>query len=63
MDQRRIEDLTCIHMCTSTEESKRRAPGLEDMQRLKEEHALQMSLLLAEQEEEQRHFRLVSTWN
>lgn len=31
--------------------------------RLEEEHALQMSLLLAEQEKEQQRLRLVSTWN
>lgn len=31
--------------------------------RLEEEHVLQMSLLLAEQEKEQQRLRLVSTWN
>lgn len=38
--------------------------ALEDMQRrLEEEHALQMSLLLAEQEKEQQRLRQVSIWN
>ncbi|KAM6914054.1 centriolar coiled-coil protein of 110 kDa [Lycodopsis pacificus] len=42
-----------------TEETQRRALALEDMQRcLEEEHALQMSLLLAEQEKEQQHLCL-----
>ncbi|XP_008284812.1 centriolar coiled-coil protein of 110 kDa [Stegastes partitus] len=42
-----------------TEESQWRAQALEDMQRrLEEEHALQMSLLLAEQEKEQQRLRL-----
>ncbi|XP_054616679.1 centriolar coiled-coil protein of 110 kDa-like [Dunckerocampus dactyliophorus] len=42
---------------TNTEETQRRT--LEDMQRqLEEEHALQMSVLLAEQEKEQQHLRL-----
>ncbi|KAK2833472.1 hypothetical protein Q5P01_017361 [Channa striata] len=44
---------------SKTEETQRRAQALEDMQRrLEEEHALQMSLLLAEQEKEQQHLRL-----
>lgn len=43
----------------STVETQRRAQALEDMQRrLEEEHALQMSLLLAEQEREQQRLRL-----
>lgn len=43
------------------EETQRRAQVLEDMQRrLEEAHAFQMSLLLAEQEKEQRCLRLVS---
>ncbi|XP_054464126.1 centriolar coiled-coil protein of 110 kDa-like [Anoplopoma fimbria] len=42
-----------------TEETQRRALVLEDMQRhLEEEHAMQMSLLLAEQEKEQQHLCL-----
>ncbi|XP_038556361.1 centriolar coiled-coil protein of 110 kDa-like [Micropterus salmoides] len=42
-----------------TEETQRRARALEDMQRrLEEEHALQMSLLLAEQEKEQQRLCL-----
>ncbi|KAM9346584.1 centriolar coiled-coil protein of 110 kDa [Symphorus nematophorus] len=42
-----------------TEDTQRRAQALEDMQRrLEEEHAMQMSLLLAEQEKEQQRFRL-----
>lgn len=54
----------CIYLCLSTEETQRRAHALEDMQRrLEEEHALQMSLLLAEQEKEQHRLRLVRTWN
>ncbi|XP_031168794.1 centriolar coiled-coil protein of 110 kDa isoform X2 [Sander lucioperca] len=49
---------------SKTEETQRRAQALEDMQRrLEEEHVLQMSLLLAEQEKEQQRLRLVSTWN
>ncbi|XP_042247926.1 centriolar coiled-coil protein of 110 kDa-like [Thunnus maccoyii] len=44
---------------SKTEETQRRAQALEDMQRrLEEEHALQMSLLLAEQEKEQQRLRL-----
>ncbi|XP_044037097.1 centriolar coiled-coil protein of 110 kDa-like [Siniperca chuatsi] len=44
---------------SKTEETQRRAQTLEDMQRrLEEEHALQMSLLLAEQEKEQQRLRL-----
>ncbi|KAM7372002.1 hypothetical protein PAMP_009201 [Pampus punctatissimus] len=47
---------------SKTEETQRRAQALEDMQRrLEEEHALQMSLLLAEQEKEQHRLRLVLT--
>lgn len=43
----------------TAEETQRRAQALEDMQRrLEEEHALQMSLLLAEQEKEQQRLRL-----
>ncbi|KAF3700188.1 Centriolar coiled-coil protein of 110 kDa Centrosomal protein of 110 kDa [Channa argus] len=46
-------------LCTSAEETQRRAQALEDMQRrLEEEHALQMSLLLAEQEKEQQRLSL-----
>lgn len=41
------ENLRCTHM-------------LEGMQRLEEEHALQMSLLLAQQEREQQRLCLVS---
>lgn len=53
----------CV-FCTSTEDTERRAHALEDMQRrLEEEHALQMSLLLAEQEKQQHCLRLVSKWN
>ncbi|XP_067333543.1 centriolar coiled-coil protein of 110 kDa-like isoform X2 [Channa argus] len=44
---------------SKTEETQRRAQALEDMQRrLEEEHALQMSLLLAEQEKEQQRLSL-----
>ncbi|XP_020514838.2 centriolar coiled-coil protein of 110 kDa [Labrus bergylta] len=44
---------------SKTEETQRRAQALEDMQRcLEEEHALQMSLLLVEQEREQQRLRL-----
>ncbi|KAK5885006.1 hypothetical protein CesoFtcFv8_018764 [Champsocephalus esox] len=44
---------------SKTEETQRRAQALEDMQRrLEEEHALQMSLLLAEQEKEQQRLCL-----
>ncbi|KAM8724610.1 centriolar coiled-coil protein of 110 kDa isoform 3-T4 [Acanthopagrus schlegelii] len=44
---------------SETQETQRRAQALEDMQRrLEEEHALQMSLLLAEQEKEQHRLRL-----
>ncbi|XP_068192911.1 centriolar coiled-coil protein of 110 kDa-like isoform X2 [Antennarius striatus] len=44
---------------TQAEESKRRAHGVEDMQRLlKEDPAFQMSLFLAEQEKEQQHLHL-----
>ncbi|XP_056256393.1 centriolar coiled-coil protein of 110 kDa-like isoform X3 [Seriola aureovittata] len=44
---------------SKTEETHRRAQALEDMQRrLEEEHALQMSLLLAEQEKEQQRLCL-----
>ncbi|XP_072771775.1 uncharacterized protein [Nerophis lumbriciformis] len=43
----------------NTEETQRRAEVLEDIQkRLEEEHALQMSVLLAEQEKEQQRLRL-----
>lgn len=53
-----------VCLCTLSEETQRRAQALEDMQRhLEEEHALQMSLLLAEQEKEQHRLCLVSTWN
>lgn len=46
---------------SSAEETQRRAQALEDMQRhLEEEHALQMSMLLVEQEKEQQRLRLVS---
>lgn len=53
-------------MCifSGTEETQRRAQTLEDIQRrLEEEHALQMSLLLAEQEKEQQRLCLVNIWN
>ncbi|XP_070704760.1 centriolar coiled-coil protein of 110 kDa-like [Pempheris klunzingeri] len=44
---------------SKTEETQRRAQALEDMQRrLEEEHALQMSLLLVEQEKEQQRLQL-----
>ncbi|KAF7654115.1 hypothetical protein LDENG_00073860 [Lucifuga dentata] len=44
---------------SKAEETQRRAQVLEDMQRrLEEEHALQMSLLLGEQEKEQHRLRL-----
>lgn len=60
----KINGFLCIYLCTSAEETQRRAQALEDMQRrLEEEHALQMSLLLAEQEKEQQRLRLVSTRN
>lgn len=53
-----------MYLCTSAEDTQRRAQALEDMQRrLEEEHALQMSLLLAEQEKEQQRLRLVSIWS
>lgn len=43
-----------------TEETQRRVQALEDMQRrLEEEHALQMSLLLAEQEKAQQRLHVV----
>uniref|UniRef100_A0A3B4GQ94 Centriolar coiled-coil protein 110 n=1 Tax=Pundamilia nyererei TaxID=303518 RepID=A0A3B4GQ94_9CICH len=49
---------------TGEYENQWRAQALEDMQRrLEKEHALQMSLLLAEQEKEQQRLLLVSTWN
>lgn len=49
-----------LHLFVSAEETQRRAQALEDMQRrLEEEHALQMSLLLAEQEKEQQRLCLV----
>lgn len=52
----------CLH--TWAEETHRSEQALEDMQRrLEEEHALQIALLLAEQEKEQQHLCLVSTWN
>lgn len=52
----------CVHLCT--EENLRCTHTLEDMQRrLEEEHALQMSLLLAQQEREQQRLCLVSMWN
>lgn len=58
----KINDFMCIYLCT--EETQRRAQALEDIQRhLEEEHALQMSLLLAEQEKEQQRLCLVSIWN
>lgn len=55
-----------VKMCmyVFTEEIQRRAQALEDMQRrLEEEHALQISLLLAEQEKEQQRLHMVSSWN
>ncbi|KAL0993414.1 hypothetical protein UPYG_G00107500 [Umbra pygmaea] len=43
---------------SKTEEAQQRVRALEEMQRrLEEEHALQMSLLMAEQEREQQHLR------
>lgn len=52
----------CIYV--GTEETQRRAQTLEDIQRrLEEEHALQMSLLLAEQEKQQQRLCLVHIWN
>lgn len=52
----------CVYLCT--EENLRCTHTLEDMQRrLDEEHALQMSLLLAQQEREQQRLCLVSMWN
>lgn len=53
-------------MCISliTEETQRRVQALEDMQRrLDEEHALQMSLLLAEQEKAQQRLHVVKSCN
>uniref|UniRef100_A0AAY5KZN6 Centriolar coiled-coil protein of 110 kDa-like n=1 Tax=Esox lucius TaxID=8010 RepID=A0AAY5KZN6_ESOLU len=49
----------CLELLDSkTEEAQRRVRALEDMQRrLEEEHALQMSLLMAEQEREQQRLR------
>lgn len=48
----------CIYL--NTEETQRRVQGLEDMQRrLEEEHALQMSLLMAEQEKVQQRLHVV----
>lgn len=53
-----------MHLCLLTDETQWRAQALEDMQRrLEKEHALQMSLLLAEQEKEQQCLHLVSAWN
>lgn len=53
-----------MHLCLLTDETQWRAQALEDMQRrLEKEHALQMSLLLTEQEKEQQRLHLVSTWN
>ncbi|XP_072225392.1 centriolar coiled-coil protein of 110 kDa-like isoform X2 [Leuresthes tenuis] len=50
---------TAETLVSKTEEAQWRAQALEDMQRrLEEEHALQMSQLLAEQEKEQQHLRL-----
>lgn len=46
------------------EEAQWHAQALEDIQRrLEEEHAMQMSLLLAEHEKEQQRLRLVSIKN
>uniref|UniRef100_A0A667WZ74 Centriolar coiled-coil protein 110 n=1 Tax=Myripristis murdjan TaxID=586833 RepID=A0A667WZ74_9TELE len=54
----------CVNVCGLPEETQRRMQALEDMQRrLEEEHALQMSLLLAEQEKEQQRLRQVNMWN
>lgn len=53
----------CVCVCVS-EETQRRVSALEEMQRrLEEEHALQMSLLMAEQEREQQRLCQVRTWN
>ncbi|KAM4531914.1 centriolar coiled-coil protein of 110 kDa isoform 2-T3 [Odontesthes bonariensis] len=50
---------TAETLVSKTEEAQWRAQALEDMQRrLEEEHALEMSQLLAEQEKEQQHLRL-----
>ncbi|XP_047428870.1 centriolar coiled-coil protein of 110 kDa-like [Mugil cephalus] len=50
---------TAETQATMTDETQWRAQTLEDMQRcLEQEHALQMSLLLAEQEKEQQRLRL-----
>uniref|UniRef100_A0A3B3VS14 Centriolar coiled-coil protein 110 n=1 Tax=Poecilia latipinna TaxID=48699 RepID=A0A3B3VS14_9TELE len=57
-----LEDFACIFVWKHTEETQWRAQALEDMQRrLEEEHALQMSILLAEQEKEQQRLHLVRT--
>lgn len=55
-------DSACFYFNTFAEEAQWRAQTLEDIQRrLEEEHALQVSLLLAEHEKEQQRLRLVST--
>uniref|UniRef100_A0A8C4GY76 Centriolar coiled-coil protein of 110 kDa n=1 Tax=Dicentrarchus labrax TaxID=13489 RepID=A0A8C4GY76_DICLA len=57
--RKQAQKCVCFFLCISSEETQRRAQALEDMQRrLEEEHALQMSLLLAEQEKEQQRLRL-----
>lgn len=56
-------EIIIYFICLSlyTEETQRRVQVLEDMQRrLEEEHALQMSLLLAEQEKAQQRLHVVS---
>lgn len=54
-----LNAFTYIHL--RTEETQRRTQVLEDMQRrLEEEHAMQMSRLLAEQEKEQQRLCLVN---
>lgn len=53
-----INHFVCIAL--NTEETQRRVQALEDMQRrLEEGHALQMSLLLAEQEKAQQRLHVV----
>lgn len=57
-------EMNAKYCVTLSGETQRRAQAVEDMQRrLEEEHALQMSLLLAEQEKAQHRLLLVSTLN
>uniref|UniRef100_A0A096M6N4 Centriolar coiled-coil protein 110 n=1 Tax=Poecilia formosa TaxID=48698 RepID=A0A096M6N4_POEFO len=54
-----LRNATELQVKKHTEETQWRAQALEDMQRrLEEEHALQMSILLAEQEKEQQRLHL-----